>query len=103
MVSTGGEEGITKEVVIQEAKEALKPFEVVFGEIKWWTIYVSPFPLIHLLICSLVDAVSTKSQGIGQRIADSFSGKSDRVFLAGDACHTHSSGSAQGLNTGVHE
>lgn len=23
------------------------------------------------------------------------------VFLAGDACHTHSSGSAQGLNTGA--
>lgn len=27
----------------------------------------------------------------------------DRVLLAGDACHTHSSGAAQGMNTGVHD
>lgn len=26
-----------------------------------------------------------------------------RVILVGDACHTHSSGSAQGLNTGTHD
>lgn len=26
-----------------------------------------------------------------------------RVLLAGGACHTHSSGSAQGLNTGIHD
>lgn len=26
-----------------------------------------------------------------------------RVLLAGDACHTHSSGAAQGMNTGVHD
>jgi phenol 2-monooxygenase len=27
----------------------------------------------------------------------------DCVLLAGDACHTHSSGAAQGMNTGVHD
>lgn len=27
----------------------------------------------------------------------------DRVLLAGDACHTHSSGAAQGMNTGIHD
>lgn len=27
----------------------------------------------------------------------------DCVFLAGDACHTHSSGAAQGMNTGIHD
>ncbi|KAJ7510465.1 hypothetical protein B0H11DRAFT_1959225 [Mycena galericulata] len=37
-------------------------------------------------------------EGIGQAIAETFCAQ-DRVFLAGDACHTHSSGSAQGLNT----
>jgi phenol 2-monooxygenase len=38
---------------------------------------------------------------IGQRIAKNFS--SDRIFLCGDAAHTHSSGAAQGLNTGIHD
>lgn len=39
---------------------------------------------------------------IGQRIAREFSTQ-DRVFLCGDAAHTHSSGAAQGLNTGIHD
>lgn len=39
---------------------------------------------------------------ISQRIARTFSSQ-DRVFLCGDAAHTHSSGAAQGLNTGIHD
>lgn len=35
-------------------------------------------------------------------MADAFFAN-DRVLLAGDACHTHSSGAAQGMNTGVHD
>ncbi|KAJ7086172.1 FAD binding domain-containing protein [Mycena belliarum] len=75
----GGVEGVTQEVAVQEAIQALQPFEVEFLEVDWFTIY-----------------------GIGQAIAETFCAQ-DRVFLAGDACHTHSSGSAQGLNTGVHD
>lgn len=39
---------------------------------------------------------------IGQRMARDFSAK-DRIFICGDAAHTHSSGAAQGLNTGIHD
>ncbi|KAF8919273.1 FAD binding domain-containing protein [Mucidula mucida] len=76
----GGEDKITKDDVIREAKEAVRPFTLDVLDVDWWTIY-----------------------GIGQRIADTFSAHRSRVFLAGDACHTHSSGSAQGLNTGIHD
>ncbi|KAK7032807.1 pentachlorophenol 4-monooxygenase, partial [Favolaschia claudopus] len=75
----GGVEGVTQEVAMKEAVQALEPFELEFVEVTWFTIY-----------------------GIGQAIADTFSVQ-QRIFLAGDACHTHSSGSAQGLNTGVHD
>ncbi|KAJ7220146.1 FAD binding domain-containing protein, partial [Mycena pura] len=75
----GGVEGVTQEVAVKEAIQALQPFQVEFIEVDWFTIY-----------------------GIGQAIAETFCAQ-DRVFLAGDACHTHSSGSAQGLNTGVHD
>ncbi|KAJ8082018.1 hypothetical protein PM082_007864 [Marasmius tenuissimus] len=75
----GGIEGVTQEVAMEEAKKALHPFTLDFIHVEWFTIY-----------------------GIGQRIARTFSNRS-RVFLAGDACHTHSSGSAQGLNTGIHD
>ncbi|KAJ7163950.1 FAD binding domain-containing protein [Mycena crocata] len=75
----GGIEKVTQEVAVKEAIQALQPFEVEFVEVDWFTIY-----------------------GIGQAIAETFCAQ-DRVFLAGDACHTHSSGSAQGLNTGVQD
>jgi len=64
---------------VEEAIAAVKPFSLKFKRVDWWTIYV-----------------------VGQRIARHFLVK-DCVFLAGDACHTHSSGAAQGMNTGMHD
>ncbi|OWY51366.1 uncharacterized protein AALT_g4652 [Alternaria alternata] len=64
---------------VQEAIASVKPFNLSFKQVDWWTIYV-----------------------VGQRIARSFF-VNDSIFLAGDACHTHSSGAAQGMNTGMHD
>lgn len=58
----------------------MRPFKVEFKEVHWWTVYT-----------------------IGQRSAKTFATKGSRVFLCGDAAHTHSSGAAQGLNTGIHD
>ncbi|KAM0749233.1 hypothetical protein T439DRAFT_326968 [Meredithblackwellia eburnea MCA 4105] len=71
-----GPGGATLEVAKEEAKKALHPFKLEFKAVDWFTLY-----------------------GIGQRIASTF--MKGRIILAGDACHTHSSGSAQGLNTGT--
>jgi phenol 2-monooxygenase (NADPH) len=68
-----------EEAAVKEAIASVKPFSLSFKQVDWWTIYV-----------------------VGQRIARSFFVK-DCVFLAGDACHTHSSGAAQGMNTGMHD
>jgi phenol 2-monooxygenase len=68
-----------EEAAVKEAIASVKPFSLRFKTVDWWTIYV-----------------------VGQRIARSFFVK-DCIFLVGDACHTHSSGAAQGLNTGIHD
>ncbi|KAI0861069.1 FAD binding domain-containing protein [Xylaria cubensis] len=68
-----------EQAAIAEAIAAVKPFTLEFERVDWWTIYT-----------------------VGQRIAKRFS-VGDRVFLVGDACHTHSSGAAQGMNTGIHD
>ncbi|KAF2097609.1 FAD/NAD(P)-binding domain-containing protein [Rhizodiscina lignyota] len=68
-----------EEAAVKEAIASVKPFSLKFKQVDWWTIYV-----------------------VGQRIARNFFVK-DSVFLAGDACHTHSSGAAQGMNTGLHD
>ncbi|KAI1089798.1 FAD binding domain-containing protein [Rostrohypoxylon terebratum] len=64
---------------VKEAIAAVKPFNIEFERVDWWTIYT-----------------------VGQRIARDFF-VHDCVLLAGDACHTHSSGAAQGMNTGIHD
>jgi phenol 2-monooxygenase len=64
---------------VKEAIASVKPFTLEFKQVDWWTIYI-----------------------VGQRVARNFYYK-DCVFLAGDACHTHSSGAAQGMNTGLHD
>lgn len=68
-----------EEAAVKEAQAAVKPFSLHFKQVDWWTIYV-----------------------VGQRVARNFFHK-DCIFLAGDACHTHSSGAAQGMNTGMHD
>ncbi|KAI9657920.1 MAG: hypothetical protein M1821_002577 [Bathelium mastoideum] len=68
-----------EEAAVKEAQAAVKPFELEFERVDWHTIYA-----------------------VGQRVARQFSYE-DCVFLVGDACHTHSSGAAQGLNTGIHD
>ncbi|KAI0198255.1 FAD binding domain-containing protein [Astrocystis sublimbata] len=68
-----------EKAAIAEAVAAVKPFTLDFEKVDWWTIYT-----------------------VGQRVAKHFS-VHNRVFLVGDACHTHSSGAAQGMNTGIHD
>jgi phenol 2-monooxygenase len=64
---------------VAEAIASVKPFSLEFKQVDWFTVY-----------------------SVGQRVARNFFTK-DCVFLAGDACHTHSSGAAQGMNTGLHD
>lgn len=56
------------------AKKIFSQFPIEFVETYWWSAY-----------------------SIGQRLADHFT-KDDRVFLTGDACHTHSPKGGQGMN-----
>ncbi|KAK5127303.1 hypothetical protein LTR08_004441 [Meristemomyces frigidus] len=72
-------ENITEDAVKEEAVKAVAPFTLQFVMTDWWTLY-----------------------SIGQRVAGRYQDK-ERVLLAGDAAHTHSSGAAQGMNTGMHD
>ncbi|KAL6303134.1 FAD binding domain-containing protein [Sparassis latifolia] len=69
-------ENITAELVMEEAKKAVAPFKLEFVTLAWWTVFQ-----------------------FGQRVAERY--QDGPVILAGDAAHTHSSGAAQGMNTGL--
>lgn len=61
------------------AQNILHQYQVKFVETVWWSAYA-----------------------IGQRHADHFH-KDQRVFLAGDACHTHSPKAGQGMNVSLQD
>ncbi|GFF73250.1 phenol 2-monooxygenase, putative [Aspergillus lentulus] len=63
----------------QAAKNILSQYAIEFVETVWWSAY-----------------------SIGQRHADYFH-KDYRVFLAGDACHTHSPKAGQGMNVSLQD
>ncbi|KFY62198.1 hypothetical protein V496_04707 [Pseudogymnoascus sp. VKM F-4515 (FW-2607)] len=74
---------VAKEVQLSDlhsvASRILHPYEIEFAETFWWSAYA-----------------------IGQRQADFFS-KDNRIFLTGDACHTHSPKAGQGMNTSLQD
>ncbi|KAG2128294.1 FAD binding domain-containing protein [Suillus clintonianus] len=68
------------EQILQVAQKALHPYKLIpTNGIFWWTVYI-----------------------IGQRVASKFSIK-NRVFIAGDACHTHSPKAGQGMNASMND
>jgi phenol 2-monooxygenase (NADPH) len=63
----------------QRAKQIFQPYEMEFSDTFWWSCY-----------------------SIGQRLADHFT-KSNRIFLTGDAFHTHSPKAGQGMNVSLQD
>lgn len=63
----------------RQAQKIFSPYKTEFVETVWWSAY-----------------------SIGQRYADYFH-QDYRVFLAGDACHTHSPKAGQGMNVSLQD
>ncbi|KAH8144863.1 uncharacterized protein LAJ45_11133 [Morchella importuna] len=78
-LSNGSKSEATQEFVMARAKEIMAPFSVEWRSVEWFGVYQ-----------------------IGQRIASTFSDRG-RVFIAGDAAHTHSPKAAQGMNVSMHD
>lgn len=70
---------ITPDIILQSAQRILHPYKLDYTYCDWWTAYQ-----------------------IGQRVGDHFS-LLDRVFLAGDAVHTHSPKAGQGMNVSMQD
>ncbi|KAK4186705.1 putative monooxygenase [Podospora australis] len=70
---------VSLESLQEHAKKVFKPYEMEFADTAWWSAY-----------------------SIGQRRADFFH-KDHRVFLTGDACHTHSPKAGQGMNVSLQD
>lgn len=81
--SEGG--GVTPARLAEVANRILHPYSVEVKEVGWWSVYE-----------------------IGQRLTERFDDvpsdephRLPRVFIAGDACHTHSAKAGQGMNVSM--
>jgi phenol 2-monooxygenase/3-hydroxybenzoate 4-monooxygenase len=74
---------ITVEQLIETARRILHPYTLDVKEVPWWSVYE-----IGQRICDKYDDVA----------ADQMSSQLPHVFIAGDACHTHSPKAGQGMN-----
>ena len=74
---------ISVQQLISSAQRILYPYTLDVKEVAWWSVYE-----IGQRICDKYDDVP--AQEVGKRLP--------RVFIAGDACHTHSPKAGQGMN-----
>ncbi|OGA60394.1 MAG: phenol 2-monooxygenase [Burkholderiales bacterium RIFCSPHIGHO2_01_FULL_64_960] len=75
--------GITLDKLIAAARRILHPYTLDVKEVPWWSVYE-----IGQRICDKYD--DAPAEEVGTRLP--------RVFIAGDACHTHSPKAGQGMN-----
>ena len=81
-------EQYTQEKVISIAQRVLRPYTLDVKSVAWFAVYQ-----------------------VGQRVADRFddvpveqaASRLPRVFIAGDACHTHSAKAGQGMNVSMQD
>jgi phenol 2-monooxygenase (NADPH) len=79
---------LTKEEVLAEAQEVLRPYTLDVKETAWFSVY-----------------------RVGHGVTDKFDDVDDadvatrtpRVFIAGDACHTHTAKAGQGMNVSMQD
>ena len=77
---------VTPEEVTAVANKILHPYTLHVRDVGWWSVYE-----IGQRICDKFDDVPTEE--MGERLP--------RVFIAGDACHTHSAKAGQGMNVSM--
>jgi len=74
--------------LIAAARRILHPYTLEVKEVAWWSVYE-----IGQRLCDKFDDVPARD--VADRIP--------RVFIAGDACHTHSPKAGQGMNVSMQD
>jgi hypothetical protein len=79
---------VTPEHLVAAARRILHPYSLDVKEIAWWSVYE-----IGQRLCDRFDDLPSDSSAVVH----------PRVFIAGDACHTHSPKAGQGMNVSMQD
>ena len=78
--------GVMSDQLIAKAQRIFSPYNFEVAEVAWWSAYE-----IGQRVCESFDDVDESERGL----------KVPRIFIAGDACHTHSPKAGQGMNVSM--
>jgi phenol 2-monooxygenase len=81
-----GNRSITPHKLAEVANRIMHPYKIEVKDVGWWSVYE-----IGQRLCGKFDDVP----------ADEMASRLPRVFIAGDACHTHSAKAGQGMNVSM--
>lgn len=79
---------ITIEQLVAAAQRIFRPYRFEVKDVAWWSVYE-----IGQRVCDKFDDVPEQETGR----------RAPRVFIAGDACHTHSPKAGQGMNVSMQD
>jgi phenol 2-monooxygenase len=79
---------VTVDDLIAAAQRILRPYTLEVKEVAWWSVYE-----IGQRLCDKFDDVP----------GDEIAARLPHVFIAGDACHTHSPKAGQGMNVSMQD
>lgn len=77
---------LTSAELVDKARAILAPYTLDVKEVAWWSAYE-----IGQRVCDAFDDVPDSDRGT----------RAPRIFIAGDACHTHSPKAGQGMNVSM--
>lgn len=77
---------VNPDVLIEKANAVLDPYTLTVKEVAWWSAYE-----IGQRLCDSFDDVPENERG----------SRTPHIFIAGDACHTHSPKAGQGMNVSM--
>jgi phenol 2-monooxygenase len=87
---------ISPKTILESAQRIMRPYKIDYRYCDWWT------GELRGVLWRRSFADRGIAYQIGQRVGNSFSLK-ERVFLAGDAVHTHSPKAGQGMNVSMQD
>ena len=79
---------VTLDKLVAAANRIMHPYTLEVKDVGWWSVYA-----IGQRLCDAFDDVP----------AEEIASRLPRVFIAGDACHTHSAKAGQGMNVSMND
>ena len=80
------DQNVTSEMLVEKARSILAPYTLDVKQVAWWSAYE-----IGQRVCDQFDDVPPSERGV----------RTPHIFIAGDACHTHSPKAGQGMNVSM--